>query len=95
MQRAYKDLIKLYADREFTGKSIALDNVSHSRIRELDILGETAEIGEGEKSPDNPFTLLGSYPAAKIVGKNLLNPNGKFIYGYLNDILLIIKMIYI
>lgn len=58
MQRAYKDLIKLYADREFTGKSINLNNVSHSRIREIEIIGETTEVGEGTKSPDNPFALI-------------------------------------
>ena len=85
MRNQYRDLLKLYADREYTGKNIALDNVSHSKIRELEILGETAEIGAGEKSPDNPFTLVNSYPTAKIVGKNLLNPNGKFINGYLDN----------
>lgn len=80
MQRAYKDLIKLYADREFTGKSIALDNVSHSRIRELDILGETAEIGEGEKSPDNPFTLVGAVSPAVTVNGQTLPMVGRNLY---------------
>lgn len=84
MQNQYRDLIKLYADREYTGKSIALDNVSHSRIRELEILGETAEIGEGEKSPDNPFTLVGAVnPEIVISKKNLANCKN-YVYR-LND----------
>lgn len=60
MRNQYRDLIKLYADREYTGKSIILNNVSHSKIRELEILGETTEAGEGTKSPENPFTLISS-----------------------------------
>lgn len=82
MQNQYRDLIKLYADREYTGKSIILNNVSHSKIRELEILGETTEVGEGTKSPDNPFTLVGAKSPAitvngqtlPMVSKNLYNP---------------------
>ena len=85
MQNQYRDLIKLYADREYTGKSIILNNVSHSKIRELEILGETTEVGEGTKSPDNPFTLVScNSPTITIYGKNILNPSGNFINGYLD-----------
>lgn len=84
MQNQYRDLIKLYADREYSGKGIALDNASHSRIRELEILGETAEIGEGEKSPCNPFTLVGAVnPEIVISKKNLANCRN-YVYR-LND----------
>lgn len=75
----------LYADREYTGKVINLNNVSHSKIRALDIEGETKEIGEGDKSPDNPYELVESKPTVKIIGKNILNPDNKFISGYLNN----------
>lgn len=60
MQSSYRDLIKLYADREYNGKMISLGNVSHSRIRSLEVMGETVEVGEEDKSPDNPFELVGS-----------------------------------
>lgn len=80
MQRAYKDLIKLYADRAYTGKSISLDNVSHSRPREFEILGETVEIGEGEKSPDNPFTLVGAVSPAVTVNGQTLPMVGRNLY---------------
>ncbi len=59
MQSSYRDLIKLYADREYNGKMISLGNVSHSRIRSLEVMGETVEVGEGDKSPDNPYELVG------------------------------------
>lgn len=84
MLRAYKDLIKLYADREYSGKSIALDNVSHSKIRLLEILGETAEIGEGEKSPDNPFTLVGAVSPEIVISKKNLANCKNYVYR-LND----------
>ena len=91
MRNQYRDLIKLYADREYTGKSISLDNVSHSRIRELEILGETSEIGAGEKSPSNPFTLVGAVsPAVTVngqtlpmVSKNLYNLDNISKYAFL------------
>lgn len=84
MQSEFNKLCKLYADREYTGKQISLNSVSNSRIRNLEIVGETKEIGEGEKSPSNPYLLAGSKPELKICGKNLLNSNGKFISGYLD-----------
>lgn len=80
MRNQYRDLIKLYADREYTGKSITLDNVSHSKIRELEILGETAEIGEGTKSPDNPFTLVGAVSPAVTVNGQTLPMVGRNLY---------------
>lgn len=84
MQSEFKNLCRLYGDREYTGKLISFNSVSNSRIRNLEIVGETKEIGEGEKSPYNPFNLVGSKPEIKICGKNILNTNGKFISGYLD-----------
>lgn len=66
MLNEFKKLCRLYADREYTGKQINLNNVSHSRIRDLEIVGETKEIGEGEKSSDNSYLLVGSKPVLKI-----------------------------
>lgn len=54
----YRDLIRLYADRKYTGRSIELNNVSNSIIRELKILGETSEVGSGTRSFDNPYSLV-------------------------------------
>lgn len=54
----YRNLIKLYADRKYTGRSIELNNVSNSVIRELKILGETSEVGSGTRSFDNPYSLV-------------------------------------
>lgn len=85
MPNKFNELCKLYADREYTGKQISLNSVSNSRIGNLEIVGETAEIGEGEKSPGNPYFLAGSKPEIKICGKNFLNSNGKFINGYLDN----------
>lgn len=84
MQSEFKNLCRIYGDREYTGKGISLNNVSHSKIRQLEIVGRTKEIGKGEKSPSNPFNLVGSKPEIKICGKNILNTNGKFISGYLD-----------
>lgn len=84
MQSEFNKLCKQYADREFIGKNISLNNVSHSRIRDLEILGETAEIGEGEKGPNNPYAIVGCSPTLKVCGKNLLDENNKFINGYLD-----------
>lgn len=50
----YRNLIKLYTDREFSGRNITLNNVSHSTIRSLEVIGETVENNEGEKSIGNP-----------------------------------------
>lgn len=45
---------------------------------------EEQKKSEREKSPSNPFNLVGSKPEIKICGKNILNTNGKFISGYLD-----------
>ena len=72
MQSEFNKLCRLYGDREYTGKGISLNNVSHSKIRQLEIVGETAEIGEGEKSPSNPYLLVGSKPALKINRQSII-----------------------
>lgn len=72
MLNEFKKLCRLYADREYTGKQISLNNVSHSKIRQLEIVGETKEIGEGEKSPGNPYLLVGSKPALKINRQSII-----------------------
>lgn len=72
MLNEFKKLCRLYGDREYTGKQINLNNVSHSRIRGLEIVGETAEIGKGEKSPGNPYLLVGSKPALKINRQSII-----------------------
>lgn len=75
MRSSYRDLIKLYADREYTGNIIALSNVSHSRIRECEVMGQTIEVGEGEKAPDNPFQLVGcENPVLKIGEQSMTIP---------------------
>ena len=75
MRNNYRDLIKLYADREYTGNIISLNNVSHSRIRGFEVMGQTVEVGEGEKAPDNPFQLVGcANPVLKIGEQSMTIP---------------------
>lgn len=51
----------------------------YTNARSLKILGETTEIGEGEKSPDNPYELQGvENPVVAVSGKNLF---GEFEIG--------------
>lgn len=83
MQSEFNRLCRLYADREYTGKQINLNNVSHSKIRNLEIVGETKEIGEGEKSPDNPYLLVGSKPSLKVNEQNI---NCKYELNNIDDI---------
>lgn len=78
MQSEFNKLCSMYADREYTGHIISLNNVSHSKIRNLEIVGETKEFGEGDKSPDNPYELVSSLPELKIVKENLANPANYF-----------------
>ena len=58
-----------------SGELVRLEDVSPSgAFSRLAVLGETTETGEGEKSPDNPYTLSGAKPAALTVcGRNLLS----------------------
>ncbi len=75
MRSSYRDLIKLYADRDYSGRTININNVSHSRIRSLEILGQTTETGEGVKGPDNPYELVVCTEAViNVCEDNLANP---------------------
>ena len=58
-----------------SGELARLDDVSPiGALTRAAVLGVTAEIGEGEKSPDNPYTLSGAKPAALTVcGRNLFD----------------------
>lgn len=56
-----------------SGELVRLEDVSPvGALTRAAVLGETIETGEGEKSPDNPYTLSGAKPAAlTLCGKNL------------------------
>lgn len=58
-----------------SGKLVSLADVSPlGTLSRLAALGETIEAGEGEKGPDNPYTLSGAKPTALTVcGRNLLD----------------------
>ena len=58
-----------------SGGLVRLEDVSPvGALTRAAVLGVTAETGEGEKSPDNPYTLSGAKPTALTVcGKNLLS----------------------
>lgn len=58
-----------------SGGLVRLEDVSPvGALTRAAVLGATTETGEGEKSPDNPYTLSGAKPAALTVcGKNLLS----------------------
>lgn len=81
MQSEFNKLCSMYADREYTGHIISLNNVSHSKIRNLEIVGETKEFGEGDKSPDNPYELVSSSPELNVCGDNLYKP----VFGSFNE----------
>lgn len=58
-----------------SGELVRLDDVSPvGALTRAAVLGATTETGEGEKSPDNPYTLSGAKPAALTVcGRNLFD----------------------
>lgn len=58
-----------------SGGLVRLEDVSPvGALTRAALLGVTAETGEGEKSPDNPYTLSGAKPAALTVcGRNLFD----------------------
>lgn len=58
-----------------SGKALTLSDVqSGTDFSKVKILGETTEIGTGDKSPDNPYTLVGAEnPVVEVCGKNILD----------------------
>ena len=58
-----------------SGPVAALEDVSPTgALRRAAVLGATAETGEGDKGPDNPYTLAGVQPTkVTVCGKNLLD----------------------
>ena len=58
-----------------SGSVAALEDVSPTgALRRAAVLGATTETGEGDKSPDNPYTLAGVQPTkVTVCGKNLLD----------------------
>lgn len=56
-----------------SGPVAALEDVSPTgALRRAAVLGATAETGEGDKSPDNPYTLAGVQPTkVTVCGRNL------------------------
>ena len=56
-----------------SGTVAALEDVSPTgALRRAAVLGATTETGEGDKSPDNPYTLAGVQPTkVTVCGKNL------------------------
>jgi hypothetical protein len=58
-----------------SGETVTLSDVQEgTSARTLTIYGETTEIGEGEKSPTNPYELVGvENPVVRVSGKNLFN----------------------
>lgn len=58
-----------------SGELVRLEDVSPiGALTRTAVLGVTTETGEGEKSPDNPYTLSGAKPTALTVcGKNLFD----------------------
>ena len=57
-----------------SGPVAALEDVSPTgALRRAAVLGATAETGEGDKGPDNPYTIAGVQPTKiTVCGKNLL-----------------------
>lgn len=57
-----------------SGPVAALEDVSPTgALRRAAVLGATAETGEGDKSPDNPYTLAGVQPTkVTVCGRNLI-----------------------
>ena len=58
-----------------SGPVAALEDVSPTgALRRAAVLGATAETGEGDKGPDNPYTIAGVQPTkVTVCGKNLLD----------------------
>ena len=58
-----------------SGPVAALEDVSPTgALRRAAVLGATTETGEGDKSPDNPYTIAGVQPTkVTVCGKNLLD----------------------
>jgi len=56
-----------------SGQAVTLSDVQEgTSARSLKIYGEATEVGEGEKSPDNPYELQGvENPVVRVHGKNL------------------------
>ena len=69
-----------------SGPVAALEDVSPTgALRRAAVLGATAETGEGDKSPDNPYTLAGVQPTkVTVCGKNLLD--SKAVNGSSNGV---------
>lgn len=68
------------------GRMVSLTDVApRAALSECTIQGQTTETGEGDKGPDNPYTITGVTPAKLTVcGKNLFDPVGQFdrLYAY-------------
>ena len=60
-----------------SGKTLTLSDVqSGTDFSKVKILGEATEIGTGEKSPDNPYTLVGvENTTVTVSGKNIFSSN--------------------
>lgn len=69
-----------------SGSVAALEDVSPTgALRRAAVLGATAETGEGDKGPDNPYTLAGVQPTkVTVCGKNLLD--SKAVNGSSNGV---------
>ena len=68
------------------GRMVSLTDVApRAALSECTIQGQTTETGEGDKGPDNPYTITGATPTKLTVcGKNLFDPVGQFnaLYAY-------------
>ncbi len=69
-----------------SGPVAGMEDVSPTgALRRAAVLGATAETGEGDKSPDNPYTLAGVQPTkVTVCGKNLLD--SKAVNGSSNGV---------
>ena len=69
-----------------SGPVAALEDVSPTgALRRAAVLGATTETGEGDKSPDNPYTLAGVQPTkVTVCGRNLLD--SKAVNGSSNGV---------
>lgn len=69
-----------------SGRMVSLTDVApRAALSECTIQGQTTETGEGDKGPDNPYTITGVTPTKLTVcGKNLFDPVGQFdgLYAY-------------
>ena len=66
-----------------SGPVAALEDVSPTgALRRAAVLGATAETGEGDKSPDNPYTLAGVQPTkVTVCGRNMI---GNWMQGMIS-----------